>query len=107
MPQITLPDGSVRQFANPVSVFDVAADIGPGLAKATLAGLVDGSLVDSSHIMEDDASLSIVTTKSEEALVQYLGVVKILGMCEPVNSSVDNLSVTVRSTSTGSWILQC
>ena len=68
MPQITLPDGSVRQFANPVSVFDVAADIGPGLAKATLAGLVDGTLVDSSHMMETDASLSIVTNKSEEAL---------------------------------------
>ena len=68
MPQITLPDGSVRQFANPVSVFDVAADIGPGLAKATLAGLVDGQLVDSSHLMENDASLSIVTNKSEEAL---------------------------------------
>jgi len=68
MPQITLPDGSVRHFANPVSVFDVAADIGPGLAKATLAGLVDGTLVDSSHIMEDDATLSIVTNKSEEAL---------------------------------------
>ncbi len=68
MPQITLPDGSVRQFANPVSVFDVAADIGPGLAKATLAGLVDGELVDSSHMMETDASLSIVTNKSEEAL---------------------------------------
>jgi len=68
MPSITLPDGSVRQFANPVSVFDVAADIGPGLAKATLAGLVDGELVDSSHMMESDASLSIVTNKSEEAL---------------------------------------
>jgi len=68
MPQITLPDGSVRQFANPVSVFDVAADIGPGLAKATLAGLVDGELVDSSHMMESDSSLAIVTNKSEEAL---------------------------------------
>jgi threonyl-tRNA synthetase len=68
MPQITLPDGSVRQFANPVSVFDVAADIGPGLAKATLAGLVDGTLVDSSHVIENDAALSIVTNKSEEGL---------------------------------------
>ncbi len=68
MPQITLPDGSVRQFANPISVFDVAADIGPGLAKATLAGMVDGVLVDSSHVMESDASLAIVTNKSEEAL---------------------------------------
>ena len=68
MPQITLPDGSVRQFANPVSVFDVAADIGPGLAKATLAGVVDGTLVDSSHLIENDAVLSIVTNKSEEGL---------------------------------------
>ncbi len=68
MPQITLPDGSTRQFANPVSVFDVAADIGPGLAKAALAGVVDGTLVDASHMMEADASLAIVTNKSEEAL---------------------------------------
>ncbi len=68
MPQITLPDGSTRQFANPVSVFDVAADIGPGLAKAALAGVVDGTLVDASHVMENDSSLAIVTTKSEEAL---------------------------------------
>jgi len=68
MPQITLPDGSTRQFANPVSVFDVAADIGPGLAKAALAGVVDGTLVDASHVMEADSSLAIVTAKSEEAL---------------------------------------
>lgn len=68
MPQITLPDGSSRQFANPVSVFDVAADIGAGLAKAALAGVVDGELVDTSHIIEADASLAIVTSKSDEAL---------------------------------------
>ncbi len=68
MPQITLPDGSTRQFSNPVSVFDVAADIGPGLAKGTLAGIVDGTLVDSSHIIEQDATLAVVTSKSEEAL---------------------------------------
>jgi len=68
MPRITLPDNSVREFDQPVTVFDVAADIGPGLAKATLAGLVDGELVDSSHLMVDDAQLSIVTDKSAEAL---------------------------------------
>jgi len=68
MPQITLPDGSARQFANPVTVFDVAADIGAGLAKAALAGVVDGELVDTSHIINDDAVLAIVTNKSEEAL---------------------------------------
>ncbi len=68
MPQITLPDGSARQFANPVSVFDVAADIGAGLAKAALAGVVDGELVDTSHIIETDAQLAIVTNKSDEAL---------------------------------------
>jgi len=68
MPQITLPDGSARQFANPVSVFDVAADIGAGLAKAALAGVVDGTLVDTSHVIENDASIAIVTNKSDEAL---------------------------------------
>ncbi len=68
MPQITLPDGSARQFANPVTVFDVAADIGAGLAKAALAGVVDGTLVDTSHVIENDATLAIVTNKSDEAL---------------------------------------
>ena len=68
MPQITLPDGSSRQFDNPVSVFDVAADIGPGLAKAALAGKVNGEMVDTSFVMSDDAELAIITSKSEEAL---------------------------------------
>jgi threonyl-tRNA synthetase len=65
---ITLPDGSRREFDQPVSVFDVAADIGPGLAKAALAGKVDGVLVDASHVIEQDAELAIITSKSEEAL---------------------------------------
>jgi len=68
MPQITLPDGSHRQFDQAVSVFDVASDIGPGLAKAALAGVVDGKLVDTSHIIASDADLSIVTNKSDESL---------------------------------------
>ncbi|MGQ7844974.1 threonine--tRNA ligase [Granulosicoccus sp. 3-233] len=68
MPVITLPDGSTRQYPEAVSVMDVAADIGPGLAKATLAGVVDGQLVDASHLMNDDATLSVVTAKSDEAL---------------------------------------
>ena len=68
MPQITLPDGSSRQFDNPVSVFDCAADIGPGLAKAALAGKVNGEMVDTSFVMADDAELAIITSKSEEAL---------------------------------------
>lgn len=68
MPVITLPDGSTRQYPAAVSVMDVAADIGPGLAKATLAGIVDGELVDASHLMSNDATLSVVTNKSDEAL---------------------------------------
>ncbi len=68
MPVITLPDGSQRNFSSDISVLDVAADIGPGLAKATLAGVVDGELVDASYKMSEDASLSIVTDRSEEAL---------------------------------------
>ena len=67
-PQITLPDGSVREFDAPVTVMAVAEDIGPGLAKATLAGIVDGEMVDASYEITDDAALAIVTTKSEEAL---------------------------------------
>jgi len=68
MPQITLPDGSSRSFDHPVSIADIAADIGPGLAKAALAGRVDGQLVDTSHVVEKDAEVAIVTRKDEEAL---------------------------------------
>jgi len=68
MVNITLPDGSNRQFDNPVSVQDVAAAIGPGLAKAALAGKVDGKLVDTSYRIERDANVAIVTEKSPEAL---------------------------------------
>jgi threonyl-tRNA synthetase len=68
MPAITLPDGSQRLFENPVSVADVAADIGAGLAKATLAGVVNGDVVDASFLMEQDATLAIVTDRSDEAL---------------------------------------
>ncbi len=55
MPVVTLPDGSLRSFDKPVSVYDVAADIGPGLAKAALAGKVDGRDVDTSYVIEGDA----------------------------------------------------
>ncbi|MEO6155869.1 MAG: TGS domain-containing protein, partial [Thermomonas sp.] len=65
---ITLPDGSRREFDHPVSVSDVAASIGPGLAKAALAGKVDGQLVDTSFRIDRDAELAIVTDKSPEAL---------------------------------------
>ena len=68
MPAITLPDGSQREYEAPVTVMDVAADIGPGLAKATLAGEVDGRLRDASHLIEDDAALRIITAKDPEGL---------------------------------------
>jgi threonyl-tRNA synthetase len=68
MPIITLPDGSQRQFAQAVSVMDVANDIGPGLAKATIAGKVDGVLVDASDMIATDALLQIITAKNEEGL---------------------------------------
>ena len=68
MPVITLPDGSQRGFEQAVTVMDVAADIGPGLAKATLAGEVDGQLVDASFEITDDAGLRIITAKDEEGL---------------------------------------
>lgn len=68
MIEITLPDGSKRPFEHPVTVQDVAASIGAGLAKATLAGKVDGKLVDASFPIDHNASLEIVTEKSPEAL---------------------------------------
>lgn len=68
MPAITLPDGSVRQFDHPVSVAEVAASIGAGLAKATVAGKVDGRLVDACDLIDSDASLQILTPKDEEGL---------------------------------------
>ena len=68
MVNITLPDGSVRKFDKPVSVGEVAASIGPGLAKAALGGKVDGKLVDVSHRIERDAALAIVTERDPEGL---------------------------------------
>jgi threonyl-tRNA synthetase len=68
MPVITLPDGSERQFDNAVSVLDVAEAIGPGLAKATLGGEVDGNIVDASHIIDANAKLRIITDKDSEGL---------------------------------------
>ena len=68
MPVITLPDGSQRHFSSSVSTLDVANDIGPGLAKATIAGKVNGNLVDACDLIENDASLQIITAKDDEGL---------------------------------------
>ncbi len=68
MPVITLPDGSQRSFDAPVSVAQVAADIGPGLAKATVAGEVDGRLVDACDLIDRDARLRIITAKDAEGV---------------------------------------
>jgi threonyl-tRNA synthetase len=68
MPVITLPDGSQRQFDHAVSVADVAFDIGPGLAKAALAGVVNEQTVDTSFLIEADAELAIITARDEAGL---------------------------------------
>ncbi len=68
MPVITLPDGSKREFDQAVSVMDVASSIGSGLAKATLAGKVNGQLVDASFVIDQDADLQIITAKDAEGL---------------------------------------
>jgi len=68
MPAITLPDGSQKKFDHPVSVMEIARDIGPGLAKATLAGEVDGRLRDASHVIDGDARVRIITAKDPEGL---------------------------------------
>jgi threonyl-tRNA synthetase len=68
MPVITLPDGTKKSFDQPLNVFEVAKSIGSGLAKATLAGKVNGELVDASHVIDTDSSVSIITAKDEEGL---------------------------------------
>ncbi|CAM4225179.1 threonine--tRNA ligase [Pseudoalteromonas ostreae] len=68
MPVITLPDGSQRSFENPVSTLDVANDIGPGLAKATIAGRVNGTRVDACDLITDDSRLEIITAKDDDGL---------------------------------------
>jgi threonyl-tRNA synthetase len=68
MPVITLPDGSTRQYKKPVTPADVAADIGPGLAKAAVAARIGEALVDLSHVVEEDTALALITMKEDEAL---------------------------------------
>lgn len=68
MLRITLPDGAVREFADSVTVLDVAKNISSGLAKATLAGVVDGKLVDASFILTTDSKLQLITDKDSEGL---------------------------------------
>jgi len=68
MPNVTLPDGTVKSYDQSLTVADVASSIGSGLAKAAIAGEIDGQLVDTSYMIEDDASLSIITNKDEKAL---------------------------------------
>jgi len=68
MPVITLPDGTEKPFDSPVSVHEVAESIGPGLAKAALAGRVGDTLVDTSHVIEEDADLAIITARDDDGL---------------------------------------
>ncbi len=68
MPTITLPDGNQKQFEQPVSVFQVAESIGPGLAKAALGGVVDGHEVDTSYLIENDVSLAIITDRDDAGI---------------------------------------
>jgi len=68
MPDIRLPDGAVRHFDAPVSIAQIAQSIGPGLAKAALAGKVDGKVVDTSFVVDRDASVAIVTDRDPEGL---------------------------------------
>jgi threonyl-tRNA synthetase len=68
MPDVRLPDGAIKHFDAPVSVAEVAKSIGPGLAKAALAAKIDGTLVDTSHLIDRDTALAIVTDKDPEGL---------------------------------------
>ncbi|HEY8427650.1 MAG TPA: TGS domain-containing protein, partial [Sandaracinaceae bacterium] len=68
MPDIRLPDGTVRSYPAPVTVAEIAQSIGPGLARAALAGRVDGKLVDTSYRVEHDAEVAVVTDRDPDGL---------------------------------------
>ncbi|MCD8521189.1 MAG: threonine--tRNA ligase [Saccharospirillaceae bacterium] len=68
MPVITLPDGSKREFAQPVTLLQVAEDIGPGLAKATVCGRINGQLVDACELITEDANITLITGRDDEGL---------------------------------------
>ena len=68
MPNVTLPDGTVKSYDQSLTVADVASSIGSGLAKAAIAGEIDGQLVDTSYVIESDSSLAIITNKDDKAL---------------------------------------
>ncbi len=72
MPTVTLPDGSQKHFEQPPTVADIAGSIGPGLAKAALAGRIDGRLVDTSFRVERDSEVAIVTSRDEEAALELM-----------------------------------
>ena len=65
---VTLPDGNKREFDAPLSVYELAKSIGPGLAKSTIAGEVNGSLCDASDLIESDSTVRIITSKDEEGV---------------------------------------
>ena len=87
MINITLPDGSVRQFDKAVTIADIASSIGSGLAKAALAGRVDSRLVDTSYLVERDAAVAIVTDKDAEA--QGAMVKKMASLLEAEDAAYD------------------
>ncbi|XGA81506.1 threonine--tRNA ligase [Halomonas sp. CH40] len=68
MPIVTLPDGSQREFSEPLSIMQLAASIGPGLAKACIAGKIDGELVDAADLIERDAKVAIITARDQEGV---------------------------------------
>ncbi|MBD3667190.1 MAG: TGS domain-containing protein, partial [Kangiella sp.] len=94
MPVITLPDGSKREFDHAVSVYDVANDIGPGLAKAALAGKVNGQMVDTSFVIENDADLAIITERDEDGLEVIRHSTAHL-LAQAVQRLFDNVQVTI------------
>ena len=91
MPIITLPDGSKREFDRPVSVLEVAQDIGAGLAKATIAGRVNGERRDACDIINEDANLEIITAKDEDGLEIKMSKTRSETDDKPVSALVANI----------------
>ena len=105
MPQITLPDNSKRSYDQPISIDEVSRDIGSGLAKATVAGKINGKLVDASETITEDCKLQIVTIEDNEGL-EIVRALLCTSFCSCFKTNLSRCSNGYRSCHQGWFLLR-